>query len=85
VATARIAANEAALSILAVTRPYRGRGLGRLIMLEMLNRLRGKSAIIRAETASYNLPALRLYQSLGFANAAPLAALHYHVRPEGLK
>ncbi|MDR1921084.1 MAG: GNAT family N-acetyltransferase [Candidatus Adiutrix sp.] len=85
VATARIAANEAALSILAVTRPYRRRGLGRLILLEMLNRLRGKSAIIRAETASYNLPALRLYHSLGFVNAAPLAALHYHVHTEGLK
>jgi ribosomal protein S18 acetylase RimI-like enzyme len=69
---------HAALSILAVAAPYRGRGLGRLIMHEILNRLIGRVAAIRVETASYNLSALKLYTSLGFVHTAPLAALHYH-------
>ncbi len=77
-ATVRLGSGrEAVLSILAVTQNYRGRGLGRLIMLELLERLRGKAKHLRVETASYNLPALRLYQSLGFFPLAPLVALHY--------
>lgn len=75
-ATVRLSGPRAALSILAVAAPYRGRGLGRLVMRETLNRLSGRVDSIRVETASYNLPALRLYQSLGFTHTAPLAALH---------
>ncbi len=77
-ATVRPGHAHACLSILAVAAAYRGRGLGRYIMLEILNRLAGRAASLRVETASYNLPALKLYTSLGFAPLAPLAALHYH-------
>ncbi|UQZ89952.1 hypothetical protein C4J81_12360 [Deltaproteobacteria bacterium Smac51] len=83
ISTVRISGQLAFLSILAVAAPYRGRGLGRLIMHETLNRLRGRVGEIKVETASYNLPALKLYHSLGFVNTAPLAALHYH-RQAGL-
>jgi ribosomal protein S18 acetylase RimI-like enzyme len=78
-AAVRLAGQEAVLSILAVSAPYRGRGLGRLLLRESLNRLRGRAARLRAETASYNLPALKLYQRLGLTPVAPLAALHLHL------
>jgi ribosomal protein S18 acetylase RimI-like enzyme len=67
---------EAALSILALAEPYRGRGLGRYLLGELIRRLAGRAARLRAETAAYNLPALALYQALGFKPSAPLAALH---------
>ena len=69
---------EAVLSILALGAPYRGQGLGRPLLLELIRRLRGKASRLRAETAAYNLPALALYQALGFRLAPPLAALHLH-------
>ena len=77
-ASVKISGREARLSILALTPPYQGRGLGRLLLRQTLNRLRGRAARLTVETASYNLPALRLYQSLGLRLEAPLAALHYH-------
>jgi GNAT superfamily N-acetyltransferase len=79
-ATVRLAGREARLSILAVGPAYQGRGLGRLIMHETLNRLRGRAVRLAVETAAYNLPALKLYQSLGLNPAPPLAALHYHYK-----
>jgi Acetyltransferases len=78
-ATARLMGREAELSILAVSVHYRGRGLGRLILGETLKRLQGRADLLKVETASYNLPALNLYLSLGLRMAAPLAALHCHL------
>ena len=77
-ATARLAGREAGLSILALAGPYRGRGLGRPLLAELIRRLAGRPGRLRAETAAYNLPALALYQALGFKPAPPLAALHLH-------
>jgi ribosomal protein S18 acetylase RimI-like enzyme len=70
---------EAVLSILALAGPYRGRGLGRPLLTELIRRLNGRAGRLRAETAAYNLPALALYQSLGFTPEPPLAALHLHL------
>jgi ribosomal protein S18 acetylase RimI-like enzyme len=78
-ATARLAGREAGLSILALAGPYRGRGLGRPLLAELIRRLAGRPGRLRAETAAYNLPALALYQALGFRPAPPLAALHLHL------
>ena len=78
-ATARLAGREAGLSILALAGPYRGRGLGRPLLAELIRRLAGRAGRLRAETAAYNLPALALYQALGFKPAPPLAALHLHL------
>ena len=78
-ATARLGrGREAGLSILALAEPYQGRGLGRPLLLELIHRLLGRADRLRAETAAYNLPALALYQSLGFRPAPPLAVLHLH-------
>ena len=79
-ATARLAGGEeAGLSILALAEPYRGRGLGRPLLAELIRRLKGRAGRLRAETAAYNLPALALYQALGFKPGPPLAALHLHL------
>ena len=77
-ATVRLYGRTAFLSILAVTPSYRGRGFGRLLLSEAMNRLAGQADEIRVETAAYNLPAQALYLSLGLIPAAPLAAFHYH-------
>jgi GNAT superfamily N-acetyltransferase len=83
-ATASLGDEEAVLSILALAEPYRGRGLGRPLLSELIRRLIGRidppsRGRLRAETAAYNLPALALYQDLGFKPAPPLAALHLHL------
>lgn len=78
-AAVRISDRAAAMSVLAVSPHYQGQGLGRLILAEILNRLIGLADDLRVETASYNLPALKLYQSLGLAPVAPMAALHRHL------
>ena len=70
---------EAVLSILALAEPYRGQGLGRPLLSELIRRLKGRAGRLRAETAAYNLPALALYQALGFKPAPPLTALHLHL------
>jgi len=78
-ATASLAGGEeAGLSILALAEPYRGRGLGRPLLAELIRRLKGRAGRLRAETAAYNLPALALYQALGFRPGPPLAVLHLH-------
>ena len=84
-ATASLAnGEEAVLSILALARPYMGRGLGRPLLSELIRRLNGRidpksRGRLRVETAAYNLPALALYQALGFKPGPPLAALHLHL------
>jgi GNAT superfamily N-acetyltransferase len=70
---------EAVLSILALAEPYRGLGLGRPLLSELIRRLIGRAGRLKAETAAYNLPALALYQALGFTPAPPLVALHLHL------
>ena len=78
-ATVHLDGPEARLNIMAVGPAYRGRGLGRLILGEVFNRLGGRAAVLKVETSSYNLPALKLYQGAGLRQTAPLAALHHHL------
>ncbi|MDR2945354.1 MAG: GNAT family N-acetyltransferase [Candidatus Adiutrix sp.] len=78
-ATVHKEGQEARLNILAVAPAYRGRGLGQLIMAEVFRRLQGWGAVLKVETASYNLPALALYRGLGLRQTAPLVALHRHL------
>jgi ribosomal protein S18 acetylase RimI-like enzyme len=83
-ATARLTGREAGLSILALAEPYRGRGLGRPLLGELKSRLEGRANLLRAETAAYNLPALALYQALGFKPGPPLAVFHLHLSKTAL-
>jgi ribosomal protein S18 acetylase RimI-like enzyme len=76
-AMAGLSGEEAVLNILHVNPDKRGQGLGRRVLNELLKELFSKGARrIKAETASWNLPALSLYISLGLRPAAPLMAMH---------
>ncbi|MDR1607473.1 MAG: GNAT family N-acetyltransferase [Deltaproteobacteria bacterium] len=77
VSLASVKGQEASLTALFVAEDRRGEGLGELLMLETLRELwRQDCQTLAVETASYNLPALALYQGLGLATRAPLITLH---------
>jgi ribosomal-protein-alanine N-acetyltransferase len=66
----RTAADEAEILTIAVSRAYRGRGYGRLLMEEALRRLyRDRIAACFLEVDRDNPPAVSLYRSLGFVVA----------------
>jgi ribosomal protein S18 acetylase RimI-like enzyme len=69
--------SSAELTILHVAEDRRGEGLGRLLLHEAVRSLveRGVTSL-SVETASWNLPALALYQGLGLRLRPPLAVLH---------
>jgi ribosomal protein S18 acetylase RimI-like enzyme len=70
----------ASLTILHVTEDRRGQGLGRLLLNEIIRSLVKLGAKeLSIETASWNLPALSLYQGLGLKLRPPLAVLHLEV------
>ena len=52
-----------------VTAAYRGQGVGRKLMTELLHIARAQDGLelINLAVASHNTPAKRLYESLGFA------------------
>ncbi|MDR1164778.1 MAG: GNAT family N-acetyltransferase [Deltaproteobacteria bacterium] len=69
---------EAYLLILHVAEEKRREGLGRFLLLNLLSELwRAGARTLKAETASWNLPALSLYLGVGLKPAASLVALHH--------
>jgi ribosomal protein S18 acetylase RimI-like enzyme len=76
-AMASLSGSEAALTVLHVNEERRDQGLGGVILKSLFASLYERGGrTIRAETASWNLPALSLYISLGLRPKAPLIALH---------
>jgi hypothetical protein len=77
-ALATVQGSAAHLAVLHVTFERRGRGLGKLLLLEMARVLLAREVTtLAAETSSYNLPALALYQGLGLKIINPLITFHY--------
>jgi GNAT superfamily N-acetyltransferase len=76
---------DASLSILHVNEERRKEGLGRLLLKSLMRLLRNKGAnSLYVETASFNIPALNLYASLGLKPVAPKVALHLRLgEPKG--
>lgn len=65
-----LAGDEAEILTLAVEKGARGRGLGRALVVALLERLRAQGArCVSLEVRSRNAPAIALYRSLGFAHA----------------
>ncbi|MDR2406352.1 MAG: GNAT family N-acetyltransferase [Deltaproteobacteria bacterium] len=76
-AMAELIGDFSILSILHVNEDRRNLGLGSLLMNNLFTRLHQRGGrTIKAETASWNLPALSLYISFGLKPRAPLMALH---------
>jgi ribosomal protein S18 acetylase RimI-like enzyme len=68
---------EGDLVAIHVVEERRGQGLGAYLAGALMKRMYLMGAReLTAETASWNLPAIRLYQSLGLNQIAPLVALH---------
>ncbi|MDR0621435.1 MAG: GNAT family N-acetyltransferase [Deltaproteobacteria bacterium] len=60
-----------------VSEERRGQGLGAFLAEALFKSMHEMGARdLTVETASWNIPALRLYQALGLSQTAPLAALH---------
>ena len=71
---------QGSLTILHVAEDRRGQGLGKLLAYEMIRSLvKMGVGLLSVETASWNLPALSLYQSLGLRLKPPLAVLHLEI------
>ena len=60
---------QAHIGVLGITvrKEYRGKGIGKAMMTEAINRCRGKFEAIRLGVFESNLRAIRLYEELGFA------------------
>ena len=66
-AVGRVIADEAEVMKIATLEKYRRQGIARLMMVELLDKMRGKGAVTcYLEAASKNSAAIALYKSLGF-------------------
>lgn len=81
-ALARVAADEAELLTLAVTPPYRRRGLGSALLEGVVTAVAAtEAAALHLEVAVDNIAALRLYEQAGFREAGRRRG--YYARPDG--
>jgi ribosomal-protein-alanine N-acetyltransferase len=81
---ARLAAGEGEILTIAVSRTWRGHGLGRELMEAVLRHLHGERAeALFLEVDETNQPALALYRRLGFGEVARRPA--YYDRPGAAK
>jgi dTDP-4-amino-4,6-dideoxy-D-galactose acyltransferase len=71
----------ATIDLIAVDDQARGRGIGRSLVSAFMQTYRDQCSLFRVGTQVANLPALRLYQSLGFSIVRSQYLLHYHALP----
>ncbi len=57
---------EAFIMVFAVAPEHRGRGVGREFLRMLLEDLKGKAEVVQLDVRKSNLPAIRLYRSMGF-------------------
>ena len=81
-AVSRMAADEAEILSIAVSAPYRGRGLSRNLLLTHLGHLAGHGVrTVFLEVEENNEPARRLYERAGFGIAGRRE--RYYQQPDG--
>jgi dTDP-4-amino-4,6-dideoxy-D-galactose acyltransferase len=68
----------ATIDLIAVDNRVRGQGVGRSLTTAFMQIYRDRCSLFRVGTQVANLPALRLYQSLGFSIVRSQYLLHYH-------
>ena len=64
------------IDLIAVEERLRGQGIGRMLVTEGIGRVQTRSSYLYVSTQVSNLPALRLYQDLGFEPLLSEATLH---------
>jgi len=73
------AGSEAVIDLVGVDPEHQGRGIGRSLSLRFIREWRGRVDRLRVGTQAANIPALRLYESLGFRVSETVYALHAHL------
>ena len=70
-AVGRVIADEAEVTKIATLEEYRRQGIARVMLTELLDKMRGKGAVTcYLEAASKNAAAIALYKSMGFEEIA---------------
>lgn len=75
---------DAIIDLIGVDAAHQGRGVGRSLSRAFIGNWRGKADRLRVGTQISNIPALRLYESLGFRVSETSYVLHAHVRDGAL-
>lgn len=72
--------NEAAIDLIGVDEAHQGQGVGRALSARFIREWRGRTGRLVVGTQAANIPALRLYESLGFRVSETSYALHAHLQ-----
>lgn len=72
--------NDAIIDLIGVDAGHQGRGVGRSLSRAFIGDWRDKADRLRVGTQISNIPALRLYESLGFRVSETSYVFHAHVR-----
>ena len=68
------------IDLIAVKENYRGRGIGKMLVIEGIKKICNKIDTLYVSTQISNIPALRLYEGLGFKGILSEATLHIWLR-----
>ena len=71
---------DAIIDLVGVDAAYQGRGGGRALSTMFIEQWQGRADRLRVGTQISNIPAMRLYESIGFRVAETSYVLHAHVR-----
>lgn len=71
--------SEAIIDLIGVDAEHQGQGVGRSLSLRFIREWRGRADRLLVGTQASNIPALRLYETLGFRTAETAYALHAHL------
>jgi len=79
-ATGEGAGRRAVIDLVGVAPEFRGRGLGRGLVMAFVDGWKSRAAELRVGTQAANIPSLRLYESCGFSIVETSYVLHAHVK-----
>lgn len=71
--------SEAVIDLIGVDAEHQGQGVGRSLSLRFIREWRGRAERLLVGTQASNIPALRLYETLGFRTTETAYALHAHL------
>ena len=74
----------AIIDLVGVDAKYQGKGAGRALSQMFIDRWKTRASRLRVGTQISNIPAMRLYESLGFRVTETSYVLHAHMRSEGI-
>jgi len=74
------AGNDAIIDLVGVDADHQGQGAGRALSRMFIDQWRGHADRLRVGTQISNIPAMRLYESIGFRAAETAYVLHAHVK-----